>query len=165
MRRRLPEIKESVEELKDRLRTEKRARIKQRIQALYLPKTQSAHSILDIAQILAIHRTTIGRWLRCYELCGLEATLEIRTKPNRQPSIEPLTLEVLKERLKEPEGFRSYKEIYLWLKEERGLEVAYRTVHQTVRYRLGAKPKVARREHIKKAKKNRKNLRMALGES
>lgn len=151
MRRRLPEIKESVEELKGRLRVEKRARIRQRIQVLYLLKAHTAHTILDIAQILAIHRATIGRWLRWYELGGLEAMVEIRTKPNRRPLIEPVILGVLKERLKEPEGFRSYREIYLWLKEEHGLEIAYRTVHQVVRYRLGAKPKVARREHIKKS--------------
>lgn len=93
MRRRLPEIKESVEELRDRLRIEKRARIKQRIQVLYLLKTQRAHTILDIAQILAIHRATIGRWLRWYELGGLEGMLEIRTKPNRQSLIEPVILE------------------------------------------------------------------------
>lgn len=155
MRRILPEIKESVEELKDRLRIEKRARIKQRIQVLYLLKTHRAHGILDIAHILAIHRSTIGRWLRRYELEGLEEMLEIRTKPNRQPLIEPVILETLKERLKRSEGFRSYREIHSWLKEEQGLEIAYRTVHQTLRYRLGAKPKVARREHIKKTTRGR----------
>lgn len=150
MRRRIPEIKESIEQLKDWLRAEKRARIRQRIQALYLLKTQGAHTILNIAQILALHRATIGRWLRRYELGGLEAMLEIRTKPNRQPLIEPEVLESLRHRLKEPEGFRSYREIYSWLRQEHGLEIAYRTVHQMVRYRLGAKPKVARKEHIKK---------------
>lgn len=155
MRRRLPEIKESLEKLRDRLRIEKRARIKQRIQVLYLLKTQRAHTILDIAQILAIHRATIGRWLRWYELGGLEGMLEIRTKPNRQSLIKPVILEDLRKRLKEPEGFRSYREIYLWLREEYGLDIAYRTVHQRVRYRLGAKPKVARTEHIKKPKRSR----------
>lgn len=155
MRRRLPEIKESLEKLRDRLRIEKRARIKQRIQVLYLLKTQRAHTILDIAQILAIHRATIGRWLRWYELGGLEKILEIRTKPNRQSLIKPVILEDLRKKLKEPEGFRSYREIYLWLREEYGLDIAYRTVHQTLRYRLGAKPKVARTEHIKKPKRSR----------
>lgn len=155
MRRKLPEIKESVDELRDRLRGEKRARIKQRLQMLYLLKTHRAHTILDVAQILALYRSTIRRWLRCYELKGLEAVLEIRTKPNRQALIEPEILEALREKLQKPEGFRSYKDIYLWLRKEHGLDIAYRTVHQTVRYRLGAKPKVARREHIKKPTRNR----------
>jgi hypothetical protein len=54
LRRKLPEIKESIDELRDRLKGERQARIKQRLQMLYLLKTHRAHTILDVAQILAL---------------------------------------------------------------------------------------------------------------
>ncbi len=50
-------------------------------------------------------------------------------------------MKVLKERLSEPEGFGSYKEIQQWLAEEHGVELCYSTVHGIVRYELEAKPK------------------------
>jgi hypothetical protein len=46
--------------------------------------------------------------------------------------------------LEEPPGFKSDGAIQPWLKEEYGLQINYKTVHQTVRYRLKAKLKVAR---------------------
>ena len=56
-------------------------------------------------------------------------------------------LEALRIRLQEPDGFRSYGEIRDWLANEQGLEIPYKTVHQTVRYKLKAKSKVARPTH------------------
>lgn len=165
MRRKLPEIKESVDELKERLRTEKRARMKQRIQMLYLLKTGTARGILDVALTLAVDRATIRRWLKWYESQGLERMLEIRTKPNRQALIGPAVLEALRERLQNPEGFSSYKEIHLWLKQKQAIDIAYRTVHEVVRYKLGAKPKMARPEHVKKTRSKHRSLRTALEES
>ena len=53
-------------------------------------------------------------------------------------------LERLVERLQQPEGFQSYREIQQWLRQEFGREVKYKTVHKTVRYRLKAQLKVPR---------------------
>ncbi len=53
-------------------------------------------------------------------------------------------LERLIARLNQPEGFKSYGEIVQWLKDECSVAVDYKTVHQTVHYRLGAKLKVPR---------------------
>lgn len=58
----------------------------------------------------------------------------------------------LKEELKDPQGFSSYKEVQLWLKAVHDLQVEYKTVHQLVRYRLKAKLKVPRPLHIKQEK-------------
>ena len=52
--------------------------------------------------------------------------------------------------LNNPEGFSSYKEIQTWLYTVHNLEVQYKVVHDTVRYRLKAKLKVSRRSNIKK---------------
>ncbi len=54
--------------------------------------------------------------------------------------------EYLKKRLSEPEGFGSYDEIRIWLKENYNLDIPYKTV----RYYLGAGPKMPRPSHIKK---------------
>jgi hypothetical protein len=46
--------------------------------------------------------------------------------------------------LAQPKGFNSYGQIQQWLETECGVVVAYRTVHQTVRYKLNAKLKAPR---------------------
>jgi hypothetical protein len=64
-------------------------------------------------------------------------------------------MDQLKERLSEPEGFGSYKEIQQWLAEEQNLELPYSTVHRIVRYELEAKLKTPRPSHPKKASKSK----------
>jgi transposase len=63
--------------------------------------------------------------------------------------LEPL-LTALREQLSKPQGFKSYGEIQQWLHEQYGIEIPYKTVHQTVHYKLKAKLKVARPTHIKR---------------
>lgn len=50
----------------------------------------------------------------------------------------------LKEELKDPEGFSSYKEVQLWLLAVLGVEANYHVVHRLVRYKLSAKLKSSR---------------------
>ena len=64
-------------------------------------------------------------------------------------------MEALKDRLAEPEGFGSYKDIQRWLAEEHGVELCYSTVHGIVRYDLGAKPKSPRPSHPKKTSRSK----------
>ncbi|MGB3513424.1 MAG: hypothetical protein WBA93_30270 [Microcoleaceae cyanobacterium] len=58
--------------------------------------------------------------------------------------------EKLKLELKDPEGFSSYGEVQKWLKSVLGIEVSYKVVHYTVRYRLCSKLKVPRPQSSKK---------------
>jgi len=53
-------------------------------------------------------------------------------------------VEKLSEELNQVEGFSSYKEVHQWLTSCCDIPVAYRTVHQWVRYRLKGKLKVPR---------------------
>ncbi|MDF5722952.1 MAG: hypothetical protein PUP91_21260 [Rhizonema sp. PD37] len=53
-------------------------------------------------------------------------------------------LERLKQRLQESQGFHSYGQIQQWLVGEFKLNIAYKTVYELVRYRIGAKLKVPR---------------------
>lgn len=153
MRKPLPKIQESDSELKEMLRTEKRMRQNQRIQMLYLLKSGQADTRMKAAEILAVNRATIGRWLQTHEKDGVSGLLSIKTKPNRKLSIPPCILHVLKHELEKPEGFSSYGAIQIWLKQKFTLSIPYKTVHGIVRYRLKAKLKVGRKSHVNKDQK------------
>ncbi|NJR56762.1 MAG: IS630 family transposase, partial [Acaryochloris sp. CRU_2_0] len=75
---------------------------------------------------------------------GLEGLLEVKTPPGQAPRIGGTVLEQLKERLSQRQGFSSYGAIEEWLSQAFGVNVAYSTVHRTVRYQLKAKLKVPR---------------------
>lgn len=153
----LPEIDESVDWLAAQVRSQHEAQVQRRLHMLLLLKSEEAKSRSAAADHLGVHRNTIANWLSLYEEGGVEKLCEIQ-EPGPDPgqqSIPPEVMKALKDRLSEPEGFGSYKEIQQWLTEEHGLELPYSTVHQIVRYDLGAKPKAPRPSHPKKAKKSK----------
>jgi len=131
---------------------------------LYLLKSGSCRTRLEVAETLAIHRNTIGHWLKRYEHGGLNALMTIEdpgAKPGQKtlPQADLLShslfahlmvIDSLAERLKEESGFRSYGEIQMWLFHTHRLEVNYKTVYRIVRYDMKAKLKVPRKSHKKK---------------
>jgi transposase len=153
MRRSIPKIKETAQVLENRARKEKDPKLKIRLNMLVLLLGGKAKKRRQVADQLAVHRNTVGRWLRSYEEGGIDNLLEINSPAHKreQRSIPQEGFEALKERLAQPGGFSSYREIQLWLHDTYDLEINYVTLHQIVRYRLRAKPKVARESHIKKA--------------
>jgi len=153
MNKALPEIKEDISQLEHMLKEEKDARLKERIHALYLIKSKQAKNRTSVANMLSKHRTTIGIWLNTYKNKGITGLLTIETHSNRKSSIPPDVLEKLKEKLEEPKGFRGYKSIQIWISNQFGIDVPYKTLHGIVRYRLKAKPKIGRKSHIKKMSK------------
>jgi len=153
MNKALPEIKEDISQLGHMLKEEKDARLKERIHALYLIKSKQAKNRTSVANMLSKHRTTIGIWLNTYKNKGITGLLTIETHSNRKSSIPPDVLEKLKEKLEEPKGFRGYKSIQIWISNQFGIDVPYKTLHGIVRYRLKAKPKIGRKSHIKKMSK------------
>lgn len=150
MYKKLPPIQESLATLKARLSTEPKARRKTRLQMLYLLKSGQAATREAVAQLLAVHRHTISRWLETYARAGLEAMLTLKTHPNRPPALPPRVKQALAKQLAGAEGFQTYTAAQAWLQEKWGVEVKYKTLHQIIRYELGAKLKVARPSHIKK---------------
>jgi len=153
----LPEITESAERLEQLVRKEKDAQIQRRFQMLLLLKTGEAESRSGAARQLGVHRHTVSDWIELYEEGGIEKIQEVG-EPGPEPgqeSIPPEVMEALKERLSEPEGFGSYKEIQRWLAESCGVELPYSTVHGIVRYEIGAKPKAPRPSHPKKTSRNK----------
>ena len=102
------------------------------------------------AELCGISLPTAAEWIRRYENGGLSELLCLRTVPGRQRAISGDVLEDLEKRLSEPEGFGSYGEIRIWLMETHNIDIPYKTVHKTVRYYLGCKPKAPRPSHIRK---------------
>lgn len=144
-------ITETKETLKSLLVQANTPQAKERVQALYWLKTKTVETVAEIAILLGRHRTTVQRWLQQYRQGGLQKLLEEKKSPGRGQLMPPVIVERLQTELNQPEGFQSYKEIQKWLWTCHNLKVSYRTVHQWVRYRLGAKLKVPRPVSIKQA--------------
>jgi transposase len=143
------EISESQEELEKALKYATTASSKERLQMLYWLKSGQVSSRRSLAERLGRDEATITRWVRKYKDEGRRGLLEVKHAPGKVPSITGLDLERLKKRLQEPSGFQSYGQIQQWLKSELGLSLAYKTVYEIVRKRLGAKLKVPRPQSTK----------------
>ena len=143
------EISESQEELELALKYSTSASSKERLQMLYWLKSGQVSSRQALAERLGRDEATITRWLRKYKDGGRSSLLEVKQAPGQVPIVRGEALELLKQRLQEPEGFHSYGEIQQWLVTELELNIAYKTVYQLVRYQLKAKLKVPRPQSLK----------------
>jgi putative transposase len=138
------EVKESEAELRHRLGRTLTASSKERLQMLLWIKTKSISTRQHLCQRLGRNESTIYRWLQRYRAAGIEGLLTVKQAPGRVAKIPADVIEQMQQRLANPQGFHSYREIHQWLEQEYGVKVAYRTVHQLVRYTLKAKLKVPR---------------------
>lgn len=138
------DITESAKILKGLLHQQPSVRHKERLQALYWLKSGQATTRLELSKLLSRGESTIYRWLKLYKAGGLDTLLEIKPRPGKPAMVCGEALDKLKGRLCEPSGFESYGAIQQWLADECDLQVPYKTVHKTVRYRLKAKLKVPR---------------------
>jgi transposase len=150
MKKPIPAIHETPEALQQFLHTESDAQRHQRVQALYILRTQQARTRKQVARLLGVSRNTVGRWLAAYETGGVSQLLTIAKAPGKVPLLTLAMQQALRERLAQPEGFASYKAIWQWLQHDYSVPIAYKTVHRFVRYTLRAKLKVPRKSHIKK---------------
>lgn len=149
----LPEIAEALDDLERRLRAERHPERKRRLHMLVLFKEDPERTRLKVAEHLAVHRNTIRRWLTLYREGGLDGLLTMKPRgfAPGQRTVSESVCEALRERLDDPQGFSGYDEVQQWLQTEFGLQVPYKSVYNLVRYHLGAKLKVPRPEHPKKA--------------
>ena len=144
------EINESAEALRRMMIREKDERKRERLQFLYLFKTQKVRYLYQAAEIVGRARSTLSEWRRKYIHGGLAELLERRKSPGRTPQLKGDALEKLRERLRDPQGFGSYTEVYLWVKDELQLDIKKKTLYDVCRYKLGATCKVARPSHPQK---------------
>jgi transposase len=152
MNKRIPKIKDNLDELQSRLQKEKDSDRKQRIHMLVLLKSGQARTKKEVAKHLAVHRNTIKDWLIKYETNGIDGLLEVKPlgQPKGQRSLTNNVLSSLKQRLDDPSGFGSYIELKSWLTETHEVSIKYHTLYRIVHYEQKAKLKVPRRSHIKK---------------
>jgi transposase len=150
MRKALPVMTEDVEHLKQRLQREHDGRKKPRLQMLYLLASGQARTRQDVAQLLGVHRNTIGHWLAIYEIGGLEALLAVYVPAGKSLSLAPEVLASIEQALRAPAGFASYEALRQWVQQTHHVEVNYHTLYTIVRTRFRAKLKVPRPSHTKK---------------
>ncbi|MDJ0534400.1 MAG: helix-turn-helix domain-containing protein [Xenococcaceae cyanobacterium MO_207.B15] len=154
------EINESEETLKQLLKNASTPQEKERIQTIYWLKTKTVETVKQIAIMLGRNRVTVQKWLHKYRTGGMNLLLERKKNLGGRPTSIPTdVIEKLKEELQKPARFQSYGEIQLWLKTCFDINVAYRTVHQLVRYKLKSKLKVPRPLHIKQNKESKETLK------
>jgi transposase len=144
-------IRETEIELKQLLRKEKTGSGKERIQLLYLLKSQKAKTISQASELLGRHRVTLQDWLAKYRKGGLESLLGRAISPGRPRKIPTWAVQALAKRLKQEEGFESYSAICQWLQTNLGITAKYKTVHSLVYYRLKASPKIARPQSLEQS--------------
>lgn len=134
------EIAESVQELSRLLRECVSTRGKERLQVLYLYKAGLMGCERDLAAFVGRNPSTVYRWLQCYRRGGLRRLLSPKSGGGRTAGIRGTVLDKLVAYLEAAQGFNSYKQVQAWLRNECGLEVSYKVVHATLRYRLGLRP-------------------------
>ena len=150
MRKALPTITEDTDTLKQHLQHEHDGRKKPRLQMLYLLASGQAHTRQAVAQLLGLHRNTIGHWLALYEAGGLHALLALYVPAGKPSSLPADVLAALEQVLRQPTGFASYVELRQWIKQTQHLDVNYHTLYTLVRTRFKTKLKVPRPSHTKK---------------
>jgi transposase len=150
MRKALPVISEDTATLKQLLQREQDGRKKPRLQMLYWLASGQAQTRRDVAQLLGVHRNTIGHWLALYEAGGLDALLALYVPAGKPLSLPPNVLAALEQALRQPSGFASYEVLRQWVKQTHHLDVNYHTLYTIVRTKLKAKLKVPRPSHTKK---------------
>ena len=150
MNKKVPEITESVADLKVLLRQAKKKHEIQRLSALYLLKSGQAKTRIQVAESLGSNRVSVGHWLDAYETGGLEKLLQRGYAPGRTPLLTEAQQEVLRRALEKPEGFHSYVEIQQYIADAFGVKMNYKAVYAMVHDKWGAKLKVPRPRHEKK---------------
>jgi transposase len=126
------------------LTQESDGRRKERLQFLYLFKIGQVKSLCQAGTVLGRDRKTMSRWRQKYLSEGLSGLLHRGTSPGRTPQVRGEALATLRERLSDPKGFGSYKEIDGWVREHLGVSLHPKTLYHLCHYKLQATSKVAR---------------------
>lgn len=156
-------IKESREELQEKLRQTKNLKDKERLQVLYWLKQENPPTICEIALSLGKHRNTLQTWLAKYREGGIEGLWQRQKSPGGVRKIPKWAEVALQNRLKEEkQGFKSYGEVQQWLKEALGIEATYHAVYQMTHNRLKAKLKVPRPVNHKQNKEELESFKKTL---
>lgn len=162
MMRGMMAIWESEKELQEMMRKESEVHKRERIQMLYLLRSNQARNRKEVARLLGVNRETVGDWLLKYEQGGLGKLLEIAPKGGSQSSLPAEVIEGMRKKLAEPAGFSSYKALLAWVKKTFAITTTFWVVYYTATKILNARPAVARKSNIKKKRVQKKHSNPAL---
>lgn len=117
-------VKESLEEIGQRLSQASKPIIKERLQVLYWLKQEKAPSISNIAKSMGRHRGTLQEWLKIYREEGVAGLEMVKSSSGGGNRVIPKWAEsALSKRLQESEnGFASYGAVQEWLSQTLGVE-------------------------------------------
>ncbi len=149
MRKPIPVIHETTDELKARLKQERHPVRQKRRHGLFLLASRQARYRQEVATLLGLDRNTVGEWLDRYASGGLPALLALYVPAGKRSPLAPEQLAQLQAALQQPNGFGSYSEIQQWIATTFGVNLSYNATHKLVRYKLHAKLKVPRPSHTK----------------
>ena len=147
MRNALPVLGEDAATLKPRLQHEHDGRQRPRLQMRYLLASGQAHTRWDVAQLLGVHRQTIGHGLARYATGGVETLLDLDVPVGKPCSLPPHVLAAREQALRHPAGFASDEALRPWVQQTHHLAVNYHTLYTLVRTRFHAKLKGPRPSH------------------
>src|ERR1017187_2442551 len=144
-------IKEPMAKLKALLKLQP-LHLKSRVQMLIImKKSDRPLGKNDLALQLGVNHNSIQTWRKSYMDGGINQLLKYKRTSNMKPLINSLLKKKIESKLNNPtQGFRSYKEMHDWIKENFLPEIHYQTVNKYVKRTFGAKLKVARKSHINK---------------
>jgi len=146
----LPKVRESIGTLQKFLRKNLSSKQHQRVNFLFLIKSEKIRTKGEAAEILGVHRNTISAWAKEYERAGLKGLMRIGKPGGNRSPFTTQDLRRLRKRLSSPEGFGSYAEAQAWIEKELQVKLSLASTFYWVRIKLGASPKVARPRHEKK---------------
>ena len=115
MHRDQPVVTESAEELKALLKQEANRHKRQRLHALYLFTSDQVTTRQQAAQLLGVHRETLGRWMSIYASGGLAALLDLYVPKGKSPALPQAVIADLEQQLHQPAGFASFETMRVWL--------------------------------------------------
>ena len=144
-------IEATTTELKIIMAGQRTVTNRQKVQALYLLKSDNSQSITHVAELLGVHRITVLRLLKQYNDGGLSSLLKLRRSTGRPRVIPSEVIAGISTKISEEScEFKSYKEIAAWVEDNYQVSIKYQTLHKQVRYRMKAKLKIPRRLSSKK---------------
>lgn len=150
MYRAMPTVTEDADELKRLMKQARHSLKRQRLPMLYLIASRQAQTRTALAPLVGVNRETVGDWLHLYAAGGREALLTLRTPPGPAPMLPASVVAELRELLSRPEGIGSYDEVRVWLFEQHGIEITYKTLANVLHTKLHTSPKVVRPRQIQK---------------
>ena len=144
-------IKESLSDLKQLHRQEKKSKQKSRILSLILTKEERFTRREDLAKFMGVNPSTLVDWTKKYKEEGLQGMLTINGGGKRRETVPVSIHKEIEAKLNDSTSpLQGYTDAVLWIKQEFGYKIKYHTVRAFMIRNFGTKLKVPRKSHYKK---------------